>query len=570
MVKSQESSHSPKIRRGEAGWQLPLALGVVAAAYCLTLRRYGIELADEGALLAHMDRVAHGEIPYRDFHVGYGPALYWLHQWPFAWWGASIGVVRVGLAIVHGLRAGMLARLAGTFGGPSWALAAVIALIGFFLPVAPGVCAPGNIPYPAWYADVVGLSAILLLGRLRVPAMAIGVLWGIAFAFRQNTGLLGLGAAAVTIVLSADPDADGRRGVGVGLAVALVAGTLVLLHQFLDPLLALVFVVPLLPLVVALARVRTGRDTWIDLIGLAIGFAAAAGAVVAVMIAQAGLGAVWTEFLQIGTDTVRVYHAGHPTLAGMRAQLDATGGAGSLRVIADGAWFAIFPMAHLAATVLVASGRIRSRAAIAIVAAAALGYLQLFPRMDFWHLLSLAPASLAAMAIVAVALGPGLARMTAMVLAIVAAGRFAPSLPVIAASMGSPPSPPSVPRVDVRWDLLRDEATRRFPEVVDAVRGYRRVAGFPALGLVNFALGEPSPWRHDYFFPGRPAPDEERTLVAATLRDPPDVVVVLDAPDGPFAAAAAAHPTIVTMLERDFSEIARIGPYRLLAPRRTP
>jgi hypothetical protein len=103
--------------------------------------------------------------------------------------------------------------------------------------------------------------------------------------------------------------------------------------------------------------------------------------------------------------------------------------------------------------------------------------------------------------------------------------------------------------------------------VVEALHGRRRVAGFPALGVVNFALGTPSPWRHDYFFPGRPTPSEERELVAATLHDPPEAVVVLEgASSSPLQAAFAAHPAIVDMLARAFVEERRIGPYRILVP----
>jgi hypothetical protein len=234
------------------------------------------------------------------------------------------------------------------------------------------------------------------------------------------------------------------------------------------------------------------------------------------------------------------------------------------------AWFALFPLAHLAATTLVASGRVRARPAIAVVAAAALGYLALFPRMDFWHLLPLAPASLAVVTIVAAGLAPWVSSVLAGLLAVAAVGRFAPTVPVIAAMLGAEPSPPPLARIDVRWDLLRDEALRRFPEVVEAVRTRRSVAGFPALGLVNFALGQPSPWRHDYFFPGRPPADEEQALVAATVEHPPETIVVLDAVAGPFKDAAAAHPAIVAMLDRSFVEVRRIGPYRILVPRRAP
>jgi hypothetical protein len=570
MVMIKESSHSPKIRRGEARWGVAAAAGVVAAAYCLMLRRYGVELADEGALLAHMDRVAHGQVPYRDFHVGYGPALYWLHAPAFAWWGASIGTVRAGLAVVHGVRTALLARLASAFGGRGWGAVAAIVLIGFFLPVAPGVCTPGNIPYPSWYADALGLVAILLLGRQRAPVVVVGVLWGIAFAFKQNAGVLGLGASAVAIVLAAEAGEDGGRAIGTAVAVALLAGAALLLHEFADGLLVAVFVVPLLPLAVALVRTRSGVGVAADLVRLGAGFTITAGGAVGIAMWQAGPAAVATDFLQLGTDTVRVYHAAHPTLAGVLGQLDGADPTRAVRMVADLAWFAVLPLAHLMATSLVASRRVRSRAAIAVVAAAALGYLQLFPRMDFWHLLPLAPASLTAVVIVATALGPRVASVLAASLAIVAVGRLVPSVSVIAAVSGSAPSPPPVARVDLRWDLLHDEALRRFPDVVDAVRGYRRVAGFPALGLVNFALDRPSPWRHDYFFPGRPGPVEERELIASTQRDPPDAVVVLDAPDGPFATAAAAHAAIVEMLDRDFAEVRRIGPYRVLVPRRVP
>src|SRR5262245_38035915 len=123
MVNGQESSHSPKIRRGQARLGAALACGGVVAAYCLALRRYGLELADEGVLLAHFDRVAHGQIPYRDFHVGYGPALYWVQAVLFGWFGPSIGVVRTGLALVHAARAVLLARLGTAIGGVPWGLA---------------------------------------------------------------------------------------------------------------------------------------------------------------------------------------------------------------------------------------------------------------------------------------------------------------------------------------------------------------------------------------------------------------------------------------------------------------
>src|SRR6185436_10118000 len=143
---------------------------------------------------------------------------------------------------------------------------------------------------------------------------------------------------------------------------------------------------------------------------------------------------------------------------------------------------------------------------LAIVPAAALGYLQLYPRMDFWHLLALAPASLAAMALVATTV-PSVGAVVLALVVLVSVGRLVPTVPVLASIAGGMARPPRIPRIDVRWDLLKEE--RLLPDVIETVQGRERVAGFPALGMVNFALGRPSPWRHDYFYPGRPLPAEE-------------------------------------------------------------
>jgi hypothetical protein len=563
MVKSQESSHSPKLGTAILG----VGLGVSVVAYCLALRRFGLELADEGVLLAQFDRVAHGQVPYRDFHVGYGPALFWLYAASFAGFGPTLTTVRTGLAVVHGLRALALARLGDRLGGRTWAVGLVVCLLGFFLPVAPGVCAPGNIPYPAWFSDVLGLGALILIARERPAYLAIGALWGLVFAFKQNAGVFGVAAASVTVVLTADREAGGSRALATALALAMVAGATMALRDYLDPTLAIVFVLPLVPLAFALATARLSGATMGALARLGIGFVTVAGLVVGVMVWQAGATAVRIDFLQIGTDTIRTYHAAHPTLEGTLAMLVGATPSRAARLVADASWFAVLPLVHLAGGLLVATRRIRSRLGIAVVVAASLGYLQLYPRMDFWHLLPLAPTSLAALAVVATAGGAGLGRALVAGLLLVSLGRAVPTLPVLAAATVSNATAPRVPRLDLRWDLLDVDRLTRLPDVIAALQGRGRVAGFPALGVLNFALGEPSPWRHDYFFPGRPGAEEERALAAEVERNPPEVVVVLDAPEGPFADTFAAHRTLVDALERRFVEAERIGPYRLLVPR---
>jgi hypothetical protein len=565
-MRVQESSHSPKIRqRTPERWGVALAGAGVAAAYCLVLRRSGLELADEGVLLAQMDRVVHGQIPYRDFHTGYGPGIFWLQAWAFAWFGVSVGTVRVGLAVVHAARAMLLGCLAGAAGGPAWAGVAALALLAFFLPVAPGICAPGNIPYPAWFADALGLTALLLLVRDRPPLVAIGMLWGAVFAFRQNSGVLGLGAAVVTTMLAGAPAGDRPRA-GALVAIAMLAGAALLLHEFLDATLAVVFIVPLLPLALALARAPLSGETMGGLVRLGMGFVVVAGGAVALMVAQAGVEPVATDFLQIGTDTVRTYHVAHPTPASVFRMLEGTSFVRTSRILGDMAWFAILPALHLVAALLVAAGRLRSRVALAIVPAAALGYLQLYPRMDFWHVLALAPASLSALALIATAV-PTVGRIGLALLALASLGRLVPTVPVLASMAGGPDGAPRVSRIDVRWDLMAEDRLRLLPDVIETVQGRERVAGFPALGMVNFAIGRPSPWRHDYFYPGRPLPAEERALADAVERDPPDAVVILDDPGATFEPSFHAHRVLLDAIERRCRDERRIGPYRILVPR---
>jgi hypothetical protein len=570
MVTSQDISHSPKI--GAVGWTAAGGVGLAVGAYCLVLRRYGLELADDGTLLAQMDRVVHGQVPYRDFHTGYGPALFYAHALLFQTWGTSIGVVRVGLAAVHALRATLAAALASATGTRSAAAILGIVMVGFFLPVAPGVCCPFLIPYAAWYADAIGLAAVIVLALRadRASAVVVGVLWGLAFAFKQNSGLLGLGGAMIaSVVASEEPRATATgRLVAVGLALGLVAGALALLHDHLDPTIAVVMLLPLVPLALATVRARIGADGVGRVVGLGVGFLVVVIPVVAAMVVRAGGTAVATDLLQIGTDTARVYYAPYPSV---QALLDGATHALSLpeaaRRVADGAWFFAFPAVQLVAATWVLLARTGRRATVAVVAAV-VGYLQLYPRMDFWHVLAIAPLSLAALLILLGRAPRPLQTLAGTALAVLALGRALPVAPVVA-SLATPQDGARLERVDLRWDLLTPPALRRLPEVVRAVEDRRSVAGFPALGLVNFALGRPSPWRHDYFFPGRPDASEETVLAAGLASTPPDAIVELDARDASFASAFSAHAALVSAIEHDFREERTIGPYRILVPAST-
>jgi hypothetical protein len=170
----------------------------------------GINPHDEGIMLQAAARVAHGQLPYRDFYCNYGPGQPYLLGGLQLVFGPSLlswRVLRVALDATVGVLAYALTRREAP---EPLALAA-------WLAVATAMAFP-SIPSPNPAAIALGLAAILLVSRS--PAGA-GALAGVAIAFRIDVGL----AAAAGAVLAAAP--CGRRAaVRAAVAAALVGGLL--------------------------------------------------------------------------------------------------------------------------------------------------------------------------------------------------------------------------------------------------------------------------------------------------------------------------------------------------------
>src|SRR5204863_127408 len=207
-------------RRADA----PLAAGLVVAAYAAALRPYGIfDYVDEGLLLVQALRAARGQVPYVDFHTGYGPLYFRLQAWLLAAGGWA--AIRWALVAVQGAAGALLFVLARRLAGPALAWAAVALEVAFFLPVAPGRGAPFNAPYPAWYAGLAGVALAVLLGG-EAPARpwraaVAGVIAGVVAAMKPNSGLLLAAGAAAAVVLG--EVRDGGGGWVARTALALVA-----------------------------------------------------------------------------------------------------------------------------------------------------------------------------------------------------------------------------------------------------------------------------------------------------------------------------------------------------------
>src|SRR6185369_12262265 len=97
-----------------------LAAGLAVAVYVACLRRYGIfDPADEGLLLVQAWRTAHGQMPYVDFHTGYGPLYFRLQSILVA--AGGLAAVRWMLVLIHGAAAAFLYALARRLCGPALA-----------------------------------------------------------------------------------------------------------------------------------------------------------------------------------------------------------------------------------------------------------------------------------------------------------------------------------------------------------------------------------------------------------------------------------------------------------------
>jgi hypothetical protein len=175
--------------------------------------RWGINPHDEGLMLQAGERIADGQLPYRDFYANYGPGQYFLIgglDWLF---GPSLLTWRIVRVLLDAGVAVLAYALVRRDAPEPLALGAWVA-------VAAAMAYP-SIPHPNPTALALGLGALLLAERR--PALA-GALAGVAIVFRLDLGV----AALVGVMLLAwsegrSPAAARAALTGVAVAVVLMA-----------------------------------------------------------------------------------------------------------------------------------------------------------------------------------------------------------------------------------------------------------------------------------------------------------------------------------------------------------
>jgi hypothetical protein len=186
-----------------------IAVFALALAYFALFVRYGFNLDDEGTLLAQFYRTYLGQIPYRDFHMGYTPAGHQLQARLFDLFGVSVVPLRAALAVCHATCATLLFVIGRRIMPAAFAVLPPLAYVAM-MPFYPGEFASFNIPYPSWYVTLFWLAGLWVLlrflenGGLGWVALS-GAFTALCFAFKPNVGLFQLASAGLVFLIALEP-----------------------------------------------------------------------------------------------------------------------------------------------------------------------------------------------------------------------------------------------------------------------------------------------------------------------------------------------------------------------------
>ncbi|GIW43240.1 MAG: hypothetical protein KatS3mg077_0522 [Candidatus Binatia bacterium] len=274
----------PDVERAEAmKWRAKLQVAVTATAlvYFGVLQFFGVNLGEEGATVFLLYRTARGEIPYVDFISGYTPGYFYFHAALFRLLGEHLSVVRTALVVVHTANVALLFRIAAQIVSPAWALVTALAYPAL-LPVVEASELSFNVPYPAWYCIALFLVGWLLAARAVAERRAVlwlvaGVLSGVAFSFKPNSGLFQL---AFSVVAATGPLVGVVPRVRAGILAVVAAGAMLLFRYHLTATTIAVFVGPFLVALGAWARSggdaggepRSSREAFRPVLLVALGF----------------------------------------------------------------------------------------------------------------------------------------------------------------------------------------------------------------------------------------------------------------------------------------------------------
>lgn len=621
-------------------------VAAIALAYFALFVGYGMEIEDEGLLLAQAHRTFLGDTPHVDYDTGYTPGVFYLNAALFRLFGESTTPVRWTLALCNAGIIGLLFALVRPAAGPTLAATAALGYAAF-LPVYPGQFASFNIPYPAWYANFFWLGTQVAVDRhLRRPSraalLAAGVLAGLAFTFKPNAGAFAVLATGLALALPAaapgDPDRHLARGLLALAMLAVSALPFVDLTFELDSLFYnyLLLAAPLLLLIAGwpfVAR-RPAPHTWRlpqSLAVVTLGVLLPTLPWLAFFFRRLGPDRFVRDVLLIGTGAEGLYGTSFPisfgspddwaalavtwivavAIAGLLLErrptwlrfavlvIAAATTVGAVRLVDTArmpegftssvtlqlqlaSFLAVFPVLVLAVGRTLQRLRRPPPAApenarwIAALVFAACMLLLLYPRMDSMHLIFALPSTL----VVAAAAMARASRAWATATG-VAPRRFVTAAALAAAGLAAITAGPGIGGALAPSRVVLDST--RLPVHVEAARGVDlaafghlldfltarlgpddRVFGFPALGIVPWAIGRPSLSRSEYFFPGRPDHADETRLLETFSANPPRFIVTLRYRLAYFFESPIYYFLLRGWVHDHYRLVARAGRYDVL------
>ena len=636
-----------------------LVVGGISAALFLSFFRYGLNLEDEGTILYQILRTHRGELPYLDFHTGYTPAMFYLNAGLFDLFGVSVLPLRLFLVAVNTAAVVLIFRLSLRV-APALESGLAALAYTLSLPFFAGQFASFNIPYPAWYAVTAWLLTEFASVRAaetgrRSWLAAAGALAGVAFSFKPNTGVLALGAVVLARLLTAPPLAGRVGGVleGTVLGVACV-GVLAVLTFDLWTEQFLLLGVPILVWIVGCARQRRRAshrrplaDGFRDVGAIVGAFVVVVGSWLAFFLPRLGLARFGREVLLLGAGVERIYLLYYPDVSAWTVVLLGLGGAagalpwaldrglvrgrtllvagvatmacGVLALAAFGlapegvalsvgmqlenASFFVVP-ALLLAAVLVGLTRLAKTPAdepktavwSVLVVYGLLLFLQLYPRIDFMHVVISMPSALVLgaaglawvqrrwwravgdPAVPEIPHGRVWLFIRLAVLLPVALAFGARVVPFVDArfaleAAGEPRVMTRLPFAALPIEIERDR-DHDFRELAAAARFARTatdpeqpILAFPALGVIPFITGRSTPVPHDYFFAGRPDHADEAAMIEQIEEERPPLLVTLNDRLGYFSAAPAYYFLLRDYFATHYRRVRRFGRYDVLARR---
>lgn len=231
-------------RLGAHGDMVACVLVFTAALFYLASLPRDLGRADESYLLLEAKRIARGEVLYRDIFYFATPGAHWFMALVFRWFGASMAVARLTMAVVHGAIAVLLllaCRSLGVRGGlavaaavthvalcqPAWPYASAHWLDTLFMVLLLFVVVRGR-PWAQRTAAAIGPG--LLVGALAAvqqqtgAAMALGVLAFFAFDGVSQARFAASDHPVRTVVQQLAYAAAGGLAVLLPLFTVLIAG----------------------------------------------------------------------------------------------------------------------------------------------------------------------------------------------------------------------------------------------------------------------------------------------------------------------------------------------------------